>query len=269
MSGLNFHVRHEVTPDRAWDVLVVIAEGQDYSHVIQSDRQLGRLRQLGLVENEEQTPTALGLALFQIGSRKREVVFELFHYLHYTLWDKTTPLENTASWSYMLYCNLLYERQECVLDLAFKEQIATEVDSLIRDSEIFGPYVEERTRKGAVSISPNTFNGIQHWLAMLTPPVIEMDLFSLRYFCPPELLLMALSYIAQQSSLDIGSELLLTSEKRDAICRLCLINPQALDRSLDWMLPLYPLIVQPGTRTGSYGRSVRLLRMPTIEDLVS
>ena len=49
MSSLNFHVRHEVTPERTWDVLVAIAEGYSFSHVIQADRQVGRLRQLGLL----------------------------------------------------------------------------------------------------------------------------------------------------------------------------------------------------------------------------
>lgn len=66
---------------------------------------------------------------------------------------------------------------------------------------------------------------------------------------------------------DLSIDLLLTPDRRDAICRLCLLEPAALDKTLNWMLPLYPHIVVPGTTGGTYGRFLRFLRWPTLADL--
>lgn len=270
MSQIDFHIRHEVTPERCWAVLSALAAGEDHSYVTQADRQLTRLRQLELLTNQadQLSVTALGQTLVEIGQQKTNLVFDLLHYLHYIRWTPVKPHLNSAFWSYQSYCHLLYDRHECVLDLPFKDQTANELDIQIRSSAIFGPYVEQKTRKGAVSISSNTLKGIQHWLATLTPPVIEADAFSLRYFCPPELLLLGIGYVYTLDDTEAGVELLLTPEKRIALCRLGLLNSQALDRSLDWMLPLYPQLIQPGTRTGSYGRSIRLLKIPIMEDVL-
>lgn len=270
MDKLDFHIRHEVTPERCWAVLIALVTGEDYSHITQADRQLTRLRQLDLLPQKagQQTVTELGQTLVEIGQQKPSLVFDLFHYLHYTRWIPDKPHTYPAFWSYQLYCHMLCDRQECSLDLSFKEQIANEMDAHIWNSDLFGPYVAQKTRKGTVSISPNTLNGIQHWLAALTPPVIEDDTFSLRYFCPPELLLLAITQLYKAEGTEAGIELLLTPEKRTVLCRIGLLSSQALDRSLDWMLPLYPHLVQPGTRTGSYGRSIRLLRIPVLKDVL-
>lgn len=269
MTQLDFHIRHEVTPERCWTILSAIAAGEDFGYVTQADRQLTRLRQLELLDNQtaQMELTELGQSLVEIGRQKPNLVFDLLHYLHYTRWSVAQPHLNSSFWSYQSYCNLLYERQECALDVPFKEQTANELDIQIRSSALFGPYVEQKTRKGAVSISPNTLNGIQRWLTDLTPPVIEADSFSLRYFCPPELLLLAIGYVYALDNIEVGIELLLTPEKRTELCQLALLNPQALDRSLDWMLPLYPQVIQPGTRTGSYGRSIRLLIIPSLKEM--
>lgn len=48
---------------------------------------------------------------------------------------------------------------------------------------------------------------------------------------------------------------------------ICLLEPAALDRALDWMLPLSPQVIEPGTRAGVYGRFVRLRKMPKLSDL--
>jgi len=59
--------------------------------------------------------------------------------------------------------------------------------------------------------------------------------------------------------------MLLTPERREMLYRICLLEP-ALDRALDWMLPLYPQVI-PGTRAGIYGRFVRLHKLPELSDL--
>ena len=56
----------------------------------------------------------------------------------------------------------------------------------------------------------------------------------------------------------------MTPARREAICRLCLLEPATLDRALDRTIPAFPAFIEPGTRTGAYGRFVRLKSVPTI-----
>lgn len=269
MTELNFHVRHEVTPDRVWDTLTALVEGHSFEHIVQVDRQLGRIRQLGLVSKTRggYRLTDGGRALYSIGARKQEVAMELLHFLHYSLWDRANPLENTFSWSYRMYCESLFQRNTCALSLASMTLLTAELATLITESEMFGAHIRN-TKKGAVSLSTNSLNGMNHWLRRLVPPVIENDTFTVRAFCSPELLLMAIGFVSRETQAEMGVDQLLSTERREAICKVCLLETNALDRALDWMLPLYPQVVQPGTRTGSYGRSIHLLYLPTLNDLL-
>ncbi|MBN1877088.1 MAG: hypothetical protein JXA33_22890 [Anaerolineae bacterium] len=119
-----------------------------------------------------------------------------------------------------------------------------------------------------MSLSKFSLVGATHWLKALTPPVIENDIFTRRHFCPPELALLALGWVGQATNGDLCIDFLLTPERRESLCRICLLDPSALDRVLDWTLPLYPTVVQPGTGAGVYGRFVRFLRWPELRDLL-
>ncbi len=108
---------------------------------------------------------------------------------------------------------------------------------------------------------------INNWLEALVPPVIENNIFTRRSFCPPELTLLASGWVAQTMDGELDIDFLLTPPRREAICRLCLLEPNSLDNVLDWMLPNYPDIVQPGTSAGVYGRYLRFLKWPGVTDL--
>jgi hypothetical protein len=266
---LNFHMRHEVTPERTFEVLQALAEGIPFDHVIQFDRQVGRLRKLGLVEgigNDLQL-TPMANELLRITDAKPQLVFDLMHYSHYTLWTQAEPLVNAFAWTYQALCCQLFEQGERGLESQYLESTVTRLIGGIRESSHFAHAVAAETKKGAISLSTDSLNGVLHWLRPLRPPVIEGDTFTRRHFCPPELLLLALGHAAQQTEAEIGIDLLLTTERRDLLCRVCLLDPAALDRVLDWMLPLYPEVVEPGTRTGAYGRFVQLRKMPELNDL--
>jgi hypothetical protein len=269
VSELNFHVRHEVTPERSWDVLTAIVEGFSHEHIVQADRQIGRLRQLGLLQKEKDKTVVspLGDELYRIGTRKQEVAMDVFHYLHYSLWNESHRLENTLSWSYRAHCDDLFTIRECALDKAGLEHLTAELNNKI--IEYFGADVA-KTKKGSIALSTNSIKGIHHWLATLNPLVLENDgeRFVCRSSCSPEMLLLGLGYMAQSTGSELGIDLLLTPENREVACRVCLLNPENLDRELDWMLSLYPSIVQPGTLTGGYGRFIRFLKLPTLNDLL-
>ncbi len=110
--------------------------------------------------------------------------------------------------------------------------------------------------------------GAEQTHAMLARDVYAVC-FERRTFCPPELLLLAVGHVARQTEGELGIDLLLTPPRREAVCRLCLLEPAALDRALNWMLPLYPTIVVPGTTAGTYGRFLRFLRWPTLADVAA
>jgi hypothetical protein len=93
--------------------------------------------------------------------------------------------------------------------------------------------------------------------------------FSRRFFCPPELMVLALSWVAQTSGGELGIDFLLSPERRKALCMLCLLDHAALDRSIDWALPLFAECIRPGTRAGAYGRFVRFVHWPQLADLKS
>lgn len=265
MSLLNFHVRHEVTPDRSWEVMTAIAEGYPFDHIVQAERQASRLRQLGLIEKSCARPTTAGKQLYRIGLQKRSAAIELLHCSHYTLWQPDKPLENTLSWSYRTYCEMLYERGELILDLPAREAMTVDLNNAILD--FFGLQVTQ-AKKGSISLSTNSLTGIHHWLAALEPPAIEEIKFSRRPFCSPELLLMAIGWMSIAIDEDLDADLLLSPENRSVVCKICLLQPEALDHILDWTLSIYPNLIQPGTRSGSYGRFIRLMKLPHWDDLL-
>lgn len=268
MTTLNFHVRHEVTPERVWDVLDALANGIEYDHVTQYDRQLSRMRQLGLVDGRgDVSLTENGQELHRIGMKRLEVTWEIMHYLHYVRWRDSHPTEHTMFFTYREYCDSLFKKRE--VDMASqRDTLAAEMTSLVTSSAYFTDEITNLA-KGAVSLSVNSLIGVEHWLVKLSPEVITSDgQFMLRHYCAPELLLLALGYVTNLTDAQLGLDQPLTPEKRELLCRICLIEDEVLDQMLDWMLPEYPELVQPGTTTGSYGRFVRVLAIPTLKDLL-
>ena len=267
MATLNFHVRHEVTPDRVWDVLSAIGKGTEIEHVTQFDRQLSRLRQIGLITSKgEAELTENGQETLRIGSRRLEAVWDLLHFFHFVRWKVSNPIQDTMFFTYFEYCNLLYSKREVELSTQ-REILAAEMTSRITTSSYFADEIS-KLAKGAVSLSVNSLSGVEHWLEKLTPEVIINKRFALRHYCSPELLLMALSYMTEITDAQLGIEQPLSEDRRELLCRICLIDESALDQMLDWLFPEYPDWIQPGTRTGSYGRFVRVMQLPSLKDLL-
>ena len=93
-------------------------------------------------------------------------------------------------------------------------------------------------------------------------------MFRKRYYCPPELALLSAGWVARSLNGEIGIDFLLTPERREAMCRLCVLDQSALDRVLDWMLPMYPNVIRPGTSAGAYGRFLHFHKWPEVSDLL-
>jgi hypothetical protein len=265
-SPLSFHVRHEVTPERSREVFESIAEGQPYKHVLQSDRQETRLRQLGLVGANELSDE--GLILWHVCRQKPGLWGDLLHYFHYTLWSQTIPARHGFSWIYRQFTNLLWHANQTLADDTFLKPAVGELIGMVESEPVFADGIGRSTRAGTVSLSTSSLVGALNWLAALQPPVITQQHFARRFFCPPELIVLALGWVARTSGGEIGIDMLLTPKRREALCMLCLLDPSALDRVVDWSLPLYSSILRPGTRAGAYGRFVRFVQWPQLANLV-
>jgi hypothetical protein len=267
MAPLSFHIRHEVTPERCRAVIEAIAEGQTYQHVLQSDRQEARLRQLGLVTGQELSLE--GQALAQVCRQKPVLWGEILHFLHYTRWSPREPTAHAFSWVYRQFTQLLWEANQALVDDGYLKPAVGTLIGIIESEPAFTDVIGSKTRAGTVSLSTASLIGALSWLAVLQPPVMNGQQFSRRFFCPPELMVLALSWVAQTSGGELGIDFLLSPERRKALCMLCLLDHAALDRSIDWALPLFAECIRPGTRAGAYGRFVRFVHWPQLADLKS
>ena len=219
--------------------------------------------QLGLLERTEKGIgiSPQGLALSAI---KEEVRGDILHFLMYTRWQEKAPLVFLPSWSYKTGCDTYWRAGRIDLTSQFLDR---QVEEIINIAE--ATFTELGVRQfEKISFSRKSLHGLHRWLEALQPPVLEENTFSRRAFCPPELLLLAIGYAVQDEDAAVEMDILLSRQKREAICRLCLLEPEALDRALDWMLPIFPHVISPGTSAGFYGRFIRLHKLPTLADVV-
>jgi hypothetical protein len=216
-----------------------------------------------LLEKDDNEKIVLSQKGEIVTSLKSNLQADIVHFFLYVAWRFNQPEQNSFLWSYREVVDSYWD-QAIVNVVETANLIAEEINN--RTQTIFSGV--DGYNLGEVSFSPKSIRGVRKWLEALTPPVIENDIFTRRNFCPPELTLLVLGWVAKLMDGEIGIDFLLTPPRREAICRLCLIELNDLDSVLDWMLPNYAEIVQPGTSAGVYGRYLRFLKWPEISDLI-
>jgi hypothetical protein len=261
---LSFHIRHEVRPERVKELFLCIAVEDSFEHITQLERQLTYLRQLQLVEGT--LLSVAGQLIYELYKAKSDLWGDLLHFIQYTLWQQTGPELNGFSWTYRNLSDYFWQLGSASeINHAFFEPIVSTLINRVENSPCFEI---EQTRKAAISISRDSLRAGYYWLGELVPPVIDNNGFTRRYFCPPELTLLSTGWVAQQTEGELGIDFLLTPERREMICKVCLLDLSALDRVLDWTLPLYPEVIAAGTSAGVYGRFLRFLKWPEMSDLL-
>lgn len=208
--------------------------------------------------------SALGEQLVRF---REEVRGDLLHFLMYTGWQPTSSLDFLQSWSYRQCCDRYWSASELDLTNAYLD---LQVEETILEAKTafqgmgFDAFEE-------VSFSRKSLTGAYRWLEALRPEVIvNVDKgrrFVRRAFCPPELLMLAFGYVLRDESDVAGIDVLLTHEKREALCKVCLLAPEWFDKSLDWAIPTFPTLISAGTSAGFYGRFVRLTKLPEWADV--
>lgn len=185
---------------------------------------------------------------------------DVLHFLLLSAWHDGASAALGCAWSYRAFCQRLWSHG--VVRLSADETKRAVADLLDLAQTTF-PDLR------LAAFSPKSVLGMRKWLELLDPPVLTGDEFTRREVCSPELLLLAMGQVVFLDGADIGVDVLLTPQRREAICQQCLLEPSSLDRSLDRTIPIYPTFIEHGTRTGAYGRFIRLRQRPSIEALAA
>jgi hypothetical protein len=208
---------------------------------------------------------------YALASLREDIRGDILHFLMYTGWNVKKPLEFMPSWAYRDCCDRYWQAGSLTLSSDYIERQVQETINKAR-SEFEALQIGEFEE---VSFSRKSLSGAHKWMESLNPPVLELSVdrkgeqvFNRRSFCPPELLLLAIGYVLRDEPEAIEFDVLLTHEKQDRICAVCLLEPEALDRTLDWAIPIFPTLIEPGTSAGFYGRFIRLHRLPNLADIV-
>jgi len=223
--------------------------------------------EMGIIEKKPGSVklSPVGTFLAQI---REEARADLLHYLMYTGWSEAHPTEFLQSWAYRRVCDRYWEMSTVEIPAVARRL----VEDIINEAHAtFSALPVDEFDD--ISFGTKSLTGAHKWMEALQPEVLEKSgreyrRFTRREFCPPELLIMAIGYILRDDPDATELDILLTPERRDALCQICLLEPSALDRALDWALPAFPTVISPGTTAGYYGRFVRLHKRPTFEDLI-
>ena len=217
--------------------------------------------------------TSDGLQLTQrsrvILARRESVQYDLLHFLFYDAW-RVVGQSDPRAWFYRTLTDHLWELQETTLDDDALKSLTQEMSEQAKADfqEVVG------FRSETFSFGRQSREGGLAWLAALQPAVIVNDpnkrrIFRRRISCSAELLLLAISRSYVTNNIDANMDMLLTDQRRREICQICLLDPNHLERMLDWMLPQFPHFVRQGTHSSVYGRFVRLHRLVIVEDLLA
>jgi hypothetical protein len=270
MAGnrLTVHIPQEASPEALIPLLNLLYEQNltfpnvkslvafTHEHGLGSRSELQNFASIcGLLQRGTQGIISISKIGRLVSQLKHEVKADLIHFLMYTGW-KGESKGKTELWAYREIVDFLWQRGNLEV-LSMTASINEEIRN-----KAFDLFAAD------VSFSPKSIRGARKWLEAVLPPVIENDFFTRRHFCPPELMLLAAGWAAQQTEGELGIDFLLTPERREMICKVCLLDPSALDRALDWTLPLYPEVMVAGTSAGVYGRFLRFLKWPEMSDLL-
>jgi hypothetical protein len=270
-SDFVFHIRNAHPSDMV-AALVVLAERpgvETVSDIVTAAESLGfsirdrqRLealmtcRDLGLVSSDMNVLLPLGETLVAIEARNPDLFNEVVHGLQYALWDRKNPARHCFSWSYRLICQVLWSGGNTDL-IDIRRNLASEIEGQAR--QVFD--------LANIVVGPKSVGGALLWLSELRPAVVDeaLEQFRRRMFCAPETFTMAVNFVYKEREMDYGSNLLLTDENRDEICRFCLLDPVGFERVLDYAIAQFDFLNKG--LGGGWGRYLTLQRALQMEDI--
>lgn len=281
---LNIHIQPDANPDNITRTIHVLASEAALSFPTQTEL-LEFLTEQNIGSRVELPSTATSMGILQktdgaihlspsgqaLARIREDVRGDLFHFLMYSGWDARRPLDFLQSWGYRNCCDRYWSAGEVQLTSTYLDR---QVEETINGARTAFDALNV-TEFDEISFSRKSLTGAHKWMLALQPQVLYPNTaeakertFRRRDFCPPELVVLALAWILRDESTITGVDILLTPEKREALCKVCLLSPESLDRVLDWAIPTFPALLSPGTSAGFYGRFIRLRKVPTLEDMI-
>lgn len=213
-------------------------------------------RDLKLVEREQNSLTDDGRTLIRLEMNKPDLFADIVHGLQYTLWDERRRGTNCFSWSYRTLCRLLWHSGTTATNN--RRDMASEIETQARTA----------FSRPDIAFSSKSIGGALLWLAELEPRVLfeGNTLFRRRAFCSPELFVLGVDFVHKTNGVDYGANMLLGDERRDAICQVCLLEPEAFDRVLDYAVAQFTYL-EKGLG-GGWGRYLALHRPLSLKDFI-
>jgi len=237
--------------------IVITAESLGF--MLQDRKRLEALvtaRELGIIEPNCYRLTSMGHILLRLADYHPELFPDLVHALQYTLWNPIQPESFCFSWTYRKFCELLWHQREVE----------------VHDRRLWASIVEAHAKqcfnKDNIALSPKSIGGALLWLKRLSPPVIidDKEIFRRRSFCPPELFILAVDFVYREARIDYGVNLLLTETHKEAICKMCLLEPDSFEKVLSYAIAQFGYL-EKGIG-GGWGRFLVLHRAPQWEDFL-
>ncbi len=255
-----YHVRHDLQPDLAEELLVLLwdkspcrvevlqraSAERGYRLATRSPDQLlaslGNLRIIGHREHGEIHLSDLGRFIARTAKYNPGLMADLVHFTYYTIYDEKDP-SSRFSWAYRLICNRLWRLRSTSINAHYLVTLVQE-----QAQQTFPDYEEY-----GISFSQNSVAGIVNWLEALNPPCVAQAqsgnrAFTRRECCSSELLMLTLEYMRMKNSDPSGIQLKLSSDIRQTVACLCLVEEECLDDLFQSTAEAFGLILRQTER---------------------
>jgi len=184
------------------------------------------LRQMGFLEQNKVVLTDIGIAFQRLDQKSQNLLPEAVHCLLYT--GHTFDATKRFSWAYARVVDALWTKGDCMLNgQTMAELVGMVVDEALQEFDV---PVEK------IAFSHNSVRGVLNWLRALEPSVVESESksnrFRRRHFCPPPVFLWAVDFIYRAQGTAHGVRVLLTPERVEQLCKLCVLDPSGLENVL-------------------------------------
>lgn len=255
-----YHVRHDLQPRLAEELLVLLwdkspcrvdvlqqaAVERGYRLAHRSPDQLlaslGNLRIIGHRERGEIYLSDLGRLIAHTAKYQPILLPDFIHFTYSIIYDENDP-SSRFSWAYRLVCEHLWRSRDTIITVHHLVTFVQEqAQQTFPDYDAYG-----------ISFSQNSVMGIVNWLEALNPTCIVQTqtgnrAFTRRESCSCELLLLALEFTRMQLGDPTGVQLKLTSDVRQSVARLCLVEEECLDELFQTTAEAFGLILRQTER---------------------
>ena len=246
MAG-GYHIRHNAKPEVIREILRAI----HYNKISKKNEIKNALPQyMNAVIDESITIKNKIISNNEIENllKMDEITFN--NYLHYKIYSSEEPI----GWSY-----------RNVIDIFYNEYCGRKITLQDIEQKVKERALEEGIEN--IAFSQNSVRGALNFISALEPnPVDDSNVFNLRRYCQPHLMLWGIDYIYnKQWRGEYGSLILLDDEKIEELCKFAMIDRDNFDSILKQCDMIYSFL---DVSMKLFGKSIRLNRKWTFEDII-